>query len=118
MFPRHRCGYLDLSPTWMEKQMLEISSEAATAIKRILAAADVPAGAAFRLSAEPSAGPDEEGGFAVTVMESPPPEDQVVVAGDVAICVEPSTAELLDDKQLDAWLDDGKFQFSLSDQAA
>ena len=98
--------------------MLEISSEAAEAIRDILASEGVPAGAAFRISAEPGPEPDDESGFAVTVMESPSPQDQVVAGEGVEVCVEPIAAELLDDKQLDASVSEGKVQFSLSDQAA
>jgi Fe-S cluster assembly iron-binding protein IscA len=98
--------------------MLEISSEAAEAIRGILAAEDVPDGAALRISAEPGPEPEDEGGFAVTVIESAPPEDQVVAGEDVEVCVEPVAAELLDDKQLDASVSEGKVQFSLSDQDA
>jgi iron-sulfur cluster assembly protein len=98
--------------------MLEISNEAAEAIRGILGSEDVPEGAAFRISADPGPGSDREGGFAVAVTESAPPEDQVVVADDVEVCVEPVAAELLDDKQLDASVSEGKVQFSLSDQAA
>jgi Fe-S cluster assembly iron-binding protein IscA len=99
--------------------VLEISSDAAEAIKGILALEEVPEGAAFRISAEPGPGPDDAGGFAVTVIESPLPEDQIVVAADdVEVCVEPVAAEELDDKQLDASVSEGKVQFSLSDQAA
>ena len=98
--------------------MLEISSEAEEAIRDILASEGIPEGAAFRISAEPSPEIEDKGGFAVTVMESPLPEDQVVAGEDVEVCVEPIAAELLDDKQLDASVSEGKVQFSLSDQAA
>jgi Fe-S cluster assembly iron-binding protein IscA len=98
--------------------MLEISSEAAEAIRGILASDAIPEGAAFRISAEPTPAPGEESGFAVAVMESPLPEDQVVAGEDVEVCVEPVAAEILDDKQLDASVSGGKVLFSLSDQAA
>jgi Fe-S cluster assembly iron-binding protein IscA len=98
--------------------MLEISSEAAEAIRDILASEGIPEGAAFRISAEPGPAPEDEGGFAVTIIESPAPEDQVVAGEDVEVCVEPVAAELLDDKQLDASVSEGKVQFSLSDQPA
>lgn len=98
--------------------MLEISSEAAEAIRGILASEEVPEGAAFRITAEPSPEPGAESGFAVAVMESPPPEDQVVPGEDVEVWVEPIAAEMLDDKQLDASTSNGKVLFSLSDQAA
>jgi Fe-S cluster assembly iron-binding protein IscA len=96
--------------------MLEISSEAAEAIRGILASDGVPDGAALRISAEPGPEPDASSGFAVTVMESPLPDDQVVASEDVEVCIEPVAAEMLDDQQLDASVSDGKVQFSLSDQ--
>lgn len=97
--------------------MLEISSDAAEAIRGILASEGVPEGAAFRISAEPAPEPDAESGFAVAVTESPAPEDEVVAVEDVEVCVEPSAAEMLDDKQLDASISNGKVLFSLRDQA-
>ena len=98
--------------------MLEISSKAAEAIRDILASEGVPEGAAFRISAEPAPESDAESNFAVTVIESPWPEDEVVAADDVEVRVEPAAAEMLDDKQLDASISGGKVLFSLSDQAA
>jgi len=96
--------------------MLEISTEAAEAIRGILASDSVPDGAALRISAEPGPEPDAQSGFAVTVTESPLPEDQVVAGEDVEVCVEPVAAELLDEMQLEASVSDGKVRFSLSNQ--
>jgi iron-sulfur cluster assembly protein len=98
--------------------MLEISGDAAEAIRSILAAEGVPAGATFRISVEPPPEPGGESGFAVSVTESPPVEDEVVAGDDVEIRVEPAAAEILDDKQLDASISHGRVLFSLSEQAA
>lgn len=98
--------------------MLEITSEASQAIRGILASEGVPDGAAFRISAQESPSPDAGSGFAVSITEEAPPEDQVVEAEDVEVRVEPTAAEMLDDKQLDASIDGGQVQFSLSEQAA
>lgn len=96
--------------------MLEITTEAEEAIRGILTSDGVPDGAAFRISSQEDG--DSQGGFAVTVTESAPPEDRVVEGEEVEVRLEPTAAELLDDKQLDASIDDGQVQFSLSEQAA
>lgn len=96
--------------------MLEISSQAEEAIRGILASEGVPDGASFRISAQQGA--DAESGLAVSIVEEAPPEDQVVEGEDVAVRLEPTAAEMLDDKQLEATVADGQVQFSLSAQAA
>lgn len=96
--------------------MLAISNEAEEAIKGILDSEGIPEGAAFRISSPENPSPDGEGGLAVSILESAPPEDQVVEGEDVEVCLEPVVAEMLDDKQLDASVSDGQVQFSLSEQ--
>jgi len=96
--------------------MLELSSQAEEAIRGILASEGVPDGASFRISAQQS--PEAESGLAVSIVDDAPPEDQVVEGDDVEVRLEPTAAELLDDKQLDARVADGEVQFSLNAQAA
>jgi Fe-S cluster assembly iron-binding protein IscA len=96
--------------------MLEISSQAEEAIRGILASEGVPDGASFRISAQQGA--DAESGLAVSIVEEAPPEDQVVEGEEVEVRLEPTAAEMLDDKQLEATVADGQVQFSLSAQAA
>jgi Fe-S cluster assembly iron-binding protein IscA len=96
--------------------MLEISSQAEEAIRGILASEGVPDGAPFRISAQQGA--DAESGLAVSIVEEAPPEDQIVEGEDIEVRLEPTAAEMLDDKQLEATVADGQVQFSLSAQAA
>ncbi|HEU4905217.1 MAG TPA: HesB/YadR/YfhF-family protein [Solirubrobacterales bacterium] len=96
--------------------MLELSSQAEEAIRGILASEGVPDGASFRISAQQSA--EAEGGLAVSIVDEAPPEDQVVEGDDVEVRLEPTAAEMLDDKQLDAQVANGEVQFSLNAQAA
>lgn len=98
--------------------MLEITTQASEAIRGILDSDGVPEGAAFRISSEQQPGAEAQSGFAVSITDSPPPEDQVVEAEDVEVRLEPVAAEMLDDKQLDASIDDGQVQFSLNEQTA
>lgn len=98
--------------------MLEITSKASQAIRHILDSEGVPEGASFRISAQQSPSPDAASSFAVSITDQAPDEDQVVEGEDVEVRVEPTAAEMLDDKQLDASVADGNVQFSLIDQAA
>ena len=95
--------------------MLAVTNEAEEAIRGILASDGIPEGAAFRISAQ-SPDADAQSGLAVSVTEEAPPEDQVVQCDEVEVRLEPTAAEMLDDKQLEAAVADGQVQFSLSNQ--
>jgi hypothetical protein len=43
-------------------------------------------------------------------------DDQIVVAENVEVCLEPTAAEMLDDQQLEATVVDGRLTFSVSTQ--
>jgi Fe-S cluster assembly iron-binding protein IscA len=96
--------------------VLTISAEASQAIRGILDASDVPAGSMFRISPQDTNGASP-GALMVTLIEAPPPEDQIVEGEDeVSVAVEPTAAELLDDKQLDATVVGEEVNFSIGDQ--
>jgi Fe-S cluster assembly iron-binding protein IscA len=95
--------------------MLTITDEAEEAIRGILASDGIPDGASFRISAQ-AQGADAESGLAVSVTEEAPPEDQVIECEEVEVRLEPTAAEMLDDKRLEATVADGQVQFSLSGQ--
>jgi iron-sulfur cluster assembly protein len=97
--------------------MLAITTEASEAIKGVLAADDVPDGALLRISPQPSSDTAAVG-LVVEVTETPPPDDQVIESEGVAVSLEPTAAEMLDDKELDAQIIDGKINLSIGDQSA
>jgi Fe-S cluster assembly iron-binding protein IscA len=97
--------------------VLAITTEASEAIKGVLAADDVPDGAMLRISPQPQS-ESAAVGLVVEVTESPPPNDQVIESNGVEVCLEPTAAEMLDDKELDATLVDGKVNLSIGDQSA
>jgi Fe-S cluster assembly iron-binding protein IscA len=98
--------------------MLTISPEASHAIRDILDASDVPDGSMFRISPQQSDGASAGESLVVSVIDTPPPDDQIVQGDDVAVCVEPSAAAVLDDKQLDATVIGEQVSFSIGEQAA
>jgi iron-sulfur cluster assembly protein len=97
--------------------VLAITTEASEAIKGVLAADEVPDGAVLRISPQPSSDTAAVG-LVVEVTETPPPDDQVVESNGVEVALEPTAAEMLDDKELDARMVDGKVNLSIGDQSA
>jgi len=97
--------------------MLTITPEASHAIRGILAASDAPDGSMFRISPEGQNGAGPGPSLAVSVTEAPAPDDQIVEGEQIEVCVEPSAAALLDDKQLDVTVVGDQVNFSIGEQA-
>jgi iron-sulfur cluster assembly protein len=94
--------------------MLAITEDAAAAIKGIVDAPGLPAGAGLRITQEPQV----EGGRAdlrLSVVAEPEEGDEVLA--DERIFVAPEAAKLLDDRLLDADIVDDQVQFTLDFQA-
>ena len=98
--------------------MLTISPQASHAIRGILDASDVPDGSMFRISPQPTDGAAPGASLVVSVIDTPPPDDQIVKGEEVAVCVEPTAAVMLDDKQLDADVDGEQVNFTIAEQTA
>ncbi len=92
--------------------MLTVTPEASEVIREILSRAETPEDAVVRISPEP------EQGLSITVVEAPQSDDQVIEAHGVEICVEPTAAEVLDDKQLHASSMGENVAFSISPQGS
>ncbi|HEX6228032.1 MAG TPA: HesB/YadR/YfhF-family protein [Solirubrobacterales bacterium] len=90
--------------------MLTITSRASEAMRQVLDSEEAPDGSVFRIS------PQEDVGLVVSITDSPPPDDHRVEGEDVAVSVEPSAAEMLDDKELDATIVEGRVNFSIGEQ--
>lgn len=97
--------------------MLTITPEASHAIRGILDASDAPDGSMFRIAPQGQDGTAPGPSLAISVIDDPPPEDQIVEGEQVAICVEPSAAAMLDDKELDATVVGEQINFSIGEQA-
>jgi len=96
--------------------VLTITPEASQAIRGIIDASDAPDGSMFRISSQ---GDDEAAPGAalmISLIESAPPDDQIIEGEQVAVCVEPTAAAMLDDKQLDANVVGEEVSFSIADQ--
>jgi Fe-S cluster assembly iron-binding protein IscA len=72
----------------------------------------------LRISPQQANGASAGASLVVSVIDTPPPEDQVVEGEEeVAVAVDPTAAVLLDDKQLDATVVGDQISFSIAEQA-
>jgi Fe-S cluster assembly iron-binding protein IscA len=98
--------------------VLTITPEASHAIRGILSASNAPDGSMFRISQQSDDGATPAASLTVSVIEQPPPEDEIVEGEEVAVAVEPTAAALLEDKKLDAEVVGDQISFSIAEQAA
>lgn len=96
--------------------MLTITTEASHAIRGILAASDAPDGSVFRISPQGQDGTAPGPSLAVSIADAPAPEDQVIEGEQIEVCVEPSAAVILDDKELDVTVVGEQVNFSIGEQ--
>jgi Fe-S cluster assembly iron-binding protein IscA len=97
--------------------VLTITPEASQAIRGILAASDAPDGSMFRISPQGLNGTAPGPSLAVSVTDNPPPDDQIVEGEQVTVCVDPSAAAILDDKELDVQVVGEQVNFSIGEQS-
>jgi Fe-S cluster assembly iron-binding protein IscA len=98
--------------------VLTITPEASEAIRGILDASEAPDGSLFRIAPQAQDGTEPGEGLTLTVIDAPPPTDQIVEGEEVAVCLEPTAAAMLDDKELDANVVGEEISFRIVEQAA
>jgi iron-sulfur cluster assembly protein len=93
--------------------MLTLTDNASTIIKQLADQSAVAANAGLRISATEGAA-----GLAVDLTPAPEPDDQIVESAGARVFLEPSAAAVLEDKVLDAELDEGgAVNFAIGEQA-
>jgi Fe-S cluster assembly iron-binding protein IscA len=99
-----------------ELEMLTLTEKAADVIHDLTSRPSMPATTGLRISPN-----NDDGGapaLAVYLAEGPSPQDQVVEVQEAKVFLEPQVAGQLDDKVLDAQVDDrGGIAFSVMPQA-
>ena len=90
--------------------MLTLTENARTIVKDISTQPGQPESAGLRISAES----DTEPAFGVAAADAPEPGDQVVEASGATVYLDQRAAVMLEDKVLDAAVDEsGKVEFAL-----
>jgi len=93
--------------------MLTLTENASTIVKDIASRTGGAEGAGLRISTDPAL----SSAFSVMAADHPEPGDQVVEQSGATVYVEPQAADELNDKVLDAGVDQaGNVQFSLGQQ--
>jgi len=96
--------------------MLAITQTAADALDTIADSASGPETAGVRIARSPRA--DGAGDLSLTLVDSPEPADQVLESDGHPLFIEAEAASYLDDKVLDAQIQDGQVGFVLGEQEA
>ncbi|HVB44143.1 MAG TPA: Fe-S cluster assembly protein HesB [Streptosporangiaceae bacterium] len=93
--------------------MLTLTDSAVSAIRDLTSQMELPADTGLRIMAQGEGAPS----FQLALAEGPVAGDQVVEEGGARVFVEATAAAELDDKALDAQVNEqGSLAFSLSDQ--
>jgi iron-sulfur cluster assembly protein len=92
--------------------MLTLTDSAVSAIRTLTSQPEVPGDTGLRIMAQ-----DEGTTFQLALAEAPAAGDQVVEEGGARVFVEPTAAAVLDDKALDAQVNEqGDLTFRISEQ--
>ncbi|MGH3014756.1 MAG: iron-sulfur cluster biosynthesis family protein [Gaiellaceae bacterium] len=96
--------------------MLALTDNAVQAVKHIVASTEGSSETGgLRMVAEQEG---TQANFALSVVPLPAEDDEVVEEQDARVFLEPQAASLLDDKVLDAVVEENKVSFTIADQAA
>jgi iron-sulfur cluster assembly protein len=96
--------------------MLTVTETAAEALDTIAESASAPEGAGLRIAQ--SDGVDGSTTLSLTLAVAPEPSDQVVETSNVPVFVDAAAADFLEDKVLDAEVQDGQVGFTLSESGS
>jgi iron-sulfur cluster assembly protein len=90
--------------------LLTVSQNAATEIRTLTVAPDVPEGVGIRITSDPAAG-----GLTLSLAAAPAEDDTVVDADGARVFLDPAANAMLEDKTLDAITDPaGQVQFAVT----
>jgi iron-sulfur cluster assembly protein len=97
--------------------MLVLTTAAAEVVKSVTSAPDLPEGTGLRIAAE-SPKPEAATELRMTTAATPDASDQVLEGDGARLFVDPGAAAFLDDKVIDASVDEqGMAHFTLANQA-
>lgn len=94
--------------------MLTLTDNAVSVIRTLTSQPEVPDGAGLRIAADAT---DNSGGLTLSLATAPQEGDEVLDNSGARLFLEPTAANVLDDKALDADVDEqGKVSFALAQQ--
>ncbi len=96
--------------------MLTLTPAASEAVNSLMEVTEMPDGAGIRIS--PVGVSEGHAELSIGLAEAPEASDDVVEQEGARVFVEPDVTPLLDDKTLDAWVDDGRVTFAVREPGA
>src|SRR5579859_1924816 len=97
--------------------MLALTDSAVGVIRDLTTQAGLPDGTGLRIAPQPDVGNGESPAFALSLSQGPGAGDEVIEAADTRVYLEPQVAQQLQDKVLDARIDEqGEVAFLVSPQ--
>ena len=93
--------------------LLALTDSAVDAVKDIVSSSEVPETGGLRMVAERAG---TRANFQLSVVRLPAEDDEVIDEQGARVFLEPEAASLLDDKVLDAKLEENKAAFTIADQ--
>jgi iron-sulfur cluster assembly protein len=93
--------------------MLTITTEAVQVIGAIVASSPIPQGG-VKISAKPVN--DTESRLELSIVEGPTESDSVIEEEGTKVFLEETVSDYLDDKVLDAQMDEGQVRFTIQDK--
>jgi iron-sulfur cluster assembly protein len=94
--------------------MLTVSPAASEAIRGLVSASEMPDSAGVRIASTPDAPP---GSLQMSLSDEPLDDDQVVEEEGASVFLGSDVVELLDDKVLDAYVENDKVGFAIVNQS-
>jgi iron-sulfur cluster assembly protein len=92
--------------------LLALTDSAVEAVKDIVSSSEVPETAGLRMVAERAT----QANFQLSVVPLPAEDDEVIDEQGARVFLEPEAASLLDDKVLDADVEQNQVAFTIADQ--
>ena len=96
--------------------MLTLTPTAAEAVRRLVDSSPTDAAEGLRIA--PGDATAEGTSLEITIVDGPEIDDQEVLEGGAHVFLEPEVAEFMEDKVLDAELEESGVRFSIRDQDA
>ena len=94
--------------------LLALTDDAVEAVRNIVSSSDeLPETGGLRMVAEPAG---TQANLQLSVVAQPAEEDEVIEEQGVRVFLEPEAAALLDDKVLDASMEQNQVEFTIADQ--
>ena len=97
--------------------MMTLTHSATDVIRELIASSEISDAGGLRMELSDPGVNGSQGGLAVSLVEQPAPDDEILDEGGIHVFLAPQAADLLGDKQLDATVEEGKVTFLVHEQA-